>query len=140
MRIVLSILAALALLLAGAPTADAGHRWSEPRTPIPSLASASGLTLRGDITCSVLRTYMTHPVTHPDGQRALLLVQDVTTVTEAGGVVLDSIVDYQTSAMSEVDVVTGRKYLVSVGGPEDGDSIRQVVTAPACAKLPVRRR
>ncbi len=136
MRILLSILAALALLLAGAPTADAGHRWSEPRTPIPSLASASGLTLRGDITCSVLRTYMTHP----DGQRALLLVQDVTTVTEAGGVVLDSIVDYQTSAMSEVDVVTGRKYLVSVGGPEDGDSIRQVVTAPACAKLPVRRR
>ena len=136
MRILLSILAALALLLAGAPTADAGHRWSEPRTPIPSLASASGLTLRGDITCSVLRTYMTHP----DGQRALLLVQDVTTVTEAGGVVLDSIVDYQTSAMSEVDVVTGRKYLVSVGGPEDGNHIRQVVTAPACAKLPVRRR
>lgn len=134
MRIIVSILTTLTLLLGAAPTADAGHRWSEPRKPIPSLSSASGLTLRGDITCSVLRTW----ATHPDGERALLLVQDMTVVTESGGTLLDSIVDYETSMTSEVDVIIGHQYLVSVGGQEDGDSLRRVVVAPACAKLPAR--
>ena len=127
MRILLSILTALCLMLAGATVADAHGRGATARPLIP-MESVSGLRLSGVVTCSTI----TARAVHPDGRRALLQIVDVTTVTEAGGVLLESVVDYETSMMSWVDVIPGHLVSVSVAGAEDGDSLREIVTVPAC--------
>jgi len=136
-RRILACLSALALTLAclvgAAPDAVAHGRGA---TAFPfSASSDSGLKLSGVVTCSTVTVY----ATHPDGERSMLSVWDITGASIAAGdqVILDSIIDYESSMMAWDDVIPGRQIMVSVNGREDGDSLRQIVTVPACTS---RRR
>jgi len=137
-RRILAVLAALALGLATlvgvAPDAVA-HGRGATAFPLAPQTSTSGLSLRGVVTCSTITVH----ATHPDGERSMLSVWDITGASIAAGdqVILDSIIDYESSMMAWDDVIPGHQIMVSVNGREDGDSLQQVVTVPACTS---RRR
>lgn len=133
--IIMFILVALVYVLALPANLAEAHGRGATAFPLAPQTSASGLKLSGVVTC----TTVTAHAEHPDGQRALLAVWDITDASIAAGdqVILDSIIDYETSMMAWDDVISGHQIMVSVHGQEDGDSLQQVVTVPACTS---RRR